>query len=267
MSKTLEDRLRDARAQFGKVDAALLRRAGDVPREVDEQFRAVSAFAADIEHWLGMLQARGVARQLLTDLENEADADDTVALGASRAKYQHVRLIGVQAYLATKWALADRLVGMVSRVLCIRSSLNDPKKTPQLVSHFLGKNTNTETAAVAFYSIRHAYGWPIGISYALRNHFVHDGGQVAGTDFFDGPTASSGFSISADGWLRIEERAKSYGVDSIHRRVSTWPTTPRDDLRHILDVCERETDDALGVLVGTASQALLTHVAYMLGED
>ena len=87
MSKTLEDRLRDAKAQFGKVDAALLRRAGHVPREVDEQFRAVSAFAADIEHWLGMLQARGAARHLLTDLENEADADDTVALGAMPISY------------------------------------------------------------------------------------------------------------------------------------------------------------------------------------
>jgi len=53
---------------------------------------------------------------------------------------------------------------------------------------------------------------------------------------------------------------------SFHRAGATWPVSPRDDLRAVLRVCERETDDALGVLLGSACQTLLAHVGFMLGE-
>lgn len=269
MSKTLEERLRDAKTALGKVDASTLNHAGKLAPEVEKQFKAIAAFTSDIEHWIGMLAARSAARSLLTGLEAQANADDDVLFGAAYAKYQHVRLIGVQAYLATKWALADRLVGMAGHVLCVRSSLQDPRNLPQLVSHFIAnKGPESKIAAVAFYSLRHSFGWPIAVSYALRNHFVHDGGQLAGTDFFDGPTAASGFKISSDGWARIEERARSYGVESTHHRVgAAWKPSPGDDLRAVLDVCERETDDALGVLVGSACHSIVAHLGFVLGED
>ncbi|WNG20274.1 hypothetical protein [Cystobacter fuscus] len=268
MSKTLEDRLQDAKSTLGKIDNSLLRQPGNLAPEVESQFKVVAAFRSDIEHWRGMLAARAAARALLTGLEGQADAGDTVPLGSTRAKYQHVRLIGVQAYLATKWALADRLVGMVGQVFCIRSSLNDPKNLPQLVSHFVGEQTKSKTAAVAFYSVRHTFGWPIAVSYALRNHFIHEGGQLEGVDFFVGPTAGAGFEMSSAGWKRIEERAKSYGVEPKHHRVgAAWQPSPGNDLRTILDVCERETDDALGVLVGSACHAIVAHVGFILGED
>jgi hypothetical protein len=199
MSKTLEERLRDAKAELGKIDGALLRHTGKVPSEVGDQFRTVTAFAADIEYWIGMLAARSAARLLLTGLEAQADGNDTVPLGAARAKYQHVRLIGVQAYLATKWALADRLVGMVGRVVCTPEAGFDASRPAQLVAQFVQKERKKNTAAALYDSVRQTFGWPIAVSYALRNHFVHDGGQFSGTDVFDGPTAASRFAISVDG--------------------------------------------------------------------
>lgn len=269
MSKTLEERLRDAKAVLGKVDAATLRHGGKLASEVEKQFKEITAFTSDVEHWVGMVAARKAARALLTGLETQADANDDVPLGGARAKYQHVRLIGVQAYLATKWALADRLAAMAGHVLCVHSSLQNPKKLPQLVTHFISNNgPESKTAAIAIHSLRHSFGWPIAVSYALRNHFVHDGGQLGGTDFFDGPTAAAGFKISADGWGRIEERARTYGVEPKHHRGgAAWTPSAGDDLRTVLDVCERETDDALGVLVGSACHAILSHVGFVLGED
>lgn len=268
MNKTLEDRLRDAKMELGKADAALLRHATMLPPEVAQQFRTVTAFAGDVEHWIELIGARSAARLLLTGLEAQADANDHVPLGTSRAKYQHVRLIGVQAYLATKWALADRLVGMVGRVFCTPDAGFDVTRPAQLVAQFVQKERKKNTAGALYESVRQTFGWPIGISYALRNHFVHDGAQLAGADFFDGPTAASRFAISADGWTRIEERAKSYGVDPTHHRVGpSWPTAPRDDLRVVLDICERESDDALGILVGSACRMLVAHVGCMVSED
>jgi hypothetical protein len=49
--------------------------------------------------------------------------------------------------------------------------------------------------------------------------------------------------------------------------VPGWPTTPLDDLRVVLADCEREVDEALGVLLGSACRALALHVGFMLGED
>ncbi len=56
-------------------------------------------------------------------------------------------------------------------------------------------------------------------------------------------------------------------VGRSHHRAVDWPTSPRDDPRVVLRVCEREMDDALGVLLGSAGGALQAHVGFMLGQD
>lgn len=266
MSKTLEERLNSAKEVLGKVDGALTRHAGRLPPDVEDQFRAIAAFGSHIDHWAQMFAARETARALLNDLERHADPNDDVPYGLSRAKFQTVRLLGVQAYLAAQWALADRLVGMAGHVLCIRNQLQDPRNAPQLVSHFVGgKGPESKTAAIVFSSLRQSFGWPIAISYALRNHFLHDG---AGGDFFDGPTAAAGFKVSMSGWSRIEERVREYKVDGTCSRLgSAWTPAAGDDLRKILDTCAPEIDEALGVLVGSACQIAVAHVGFMLGED
>jgi len=266
MSKTLEERLQDAKAALGKVEGAIARHTGKMATEVETQFKAIAAFGADVEHWNQMLAARQTARALLNNLEQHADQNDDVPYGATKAKFQTVRLLGVQGYLAAQWALADRLVGLSGQILCPRNALQDPKNAPQLVSHFVGgKGPESRTAAIAFYSLRQSFGWPIAISYALRNHFLHDG---AGGDFFDGPNAASAFKISASGWRRIEDRVKEYNVNAAHSRLgSAWAPSAGDDLRKILDTCAPEIDEALGVLVGSACQIAMAHVAFMLGED
>jgi hypothetical protein len=266
MSKTLEERLNSAKEALGKVDGALTRHAGRLPTDVEDQFRVIAAFGSHVDHWTQMFTARETARALLNDLEKHADHNDDVPYGSSRAKFQTVRLLGVQAYLAAQWALADRLVGMAGYVLCIRNQLQDPRSAPQLVSHFVGgKGPESKTAAIVFSSLRQSFGWPIAISYALRNHFLHDG---AGGDFFDGPTAAAGFKVSTSGWSRIEERVREHKVDGTCSRLgSAWTPAAGDDLRKILDTCAPEIDEALGVLVGSACHIAMTHVGFMLGED
>lgn len=269
MSTTLDARVRSARSELGKVEAVLLKHAGagKVPPDVLAQFHELAAFQVDLGAWLELLATRDAARLLLTDLEKQVAPDGTVLLGTARARYEHVRLIGVQAYLATTWALADRIVGMVGRVVCTPNAGMNAAQPAQLVSAFVGTDRKKSIAALLYETIRQTFGWPIAVSYALRNHFVHDGGHLSGVDFFDGTASTSGFAISVEGWRRVEERAATYGVASSHHRAgAAWPSTPRDDLRAVLDACERETDDALGVLLGSACHSLAIHVGFMHGE-
>lgn len=268
MSPTLRERLDAAKATLGKVEVALARKPGALPANVEKSFRSVVNCRPDIDHWVTMVDARAAAWDLLEGLESKVDADDMVPFGSKPAKFVHVRLIGVQAYVATKWALADRIVGLVGRVLCTPDAGLNGANPAQLVSHFVQKDRKKTTAGAMYESLRSAFGWPVGISYAIRNHFVHDGGQMRGSDFFEASTSSSAFRISEDGWSRVEKTAQEkYVVDSsLHRAGATWPVSPRDDLRVVLRVCERETDDALGVLLGSACSTLLGHVGCMLGE-
>jgi hypothetical protein len=266
MSKTLDERLQDAKIALGKVGGAITRHPGRLPARVETQFVRLTEFASHVEHWKQMIAARETARSSLADLERLADENDDVPYGSTRAKFQTVRLLGVQAYLAAQWALADRVVGMSGQVLCIRNTLQDPKSPPQFVSHFVaGKGPESKTAAIVFDSLRQSFGWPIAISYALRNHFLHDG---AGGDFFEGPTAASAFRISAEGWKRITDRVTDSNVDTTHSRLDgRWTPSAGDDLRKILDACAPEIDEALGILVGSACQMAVAHVGFMLGED
>jgi hypothetical protein len=211
MNKTLGERLRDAKSVLRQVSAALGRHPGGLPTDVEEVFRGLVDYHGDIDHWIGMVEARAAALQLLDALETKADADDCVPLGDARVKYQHVRFIGVQAYVTTTWALADRITGMVGRVLCTPEAGLNGVSPAQLVSHFVQKERKKTTAAALFESVRQAFGWPIGLSYAIRNHFVHDGGQIGGSDLFAGPSAAAAFRMSADGWERVEKRAETIG--------------------------------------------------------
>jgi hypothetical protein len=270
VSKTLQERLCDARSVHKQVHTALGRHPSGLPKEVETSFRALVDYRMDIDHWRGMLEARAAARQLLDTLETKVDADDCVPLGAAFVKYQHLRFIGVQAYVTTNWALADRISGMVGRVLCTPEAGLNGVNPAHLISHFVNRDkTRTTTAAALFESVRQAFGWPTGISYAIRNHFVHYGAQIGGSGFFEAPAAASAFRISADGWDRVENKAEAeYRVDRLCLRAgASWPSTPQDDLRVVLAVCEREMDDALGVLLGSACGSLRAHVAFMVGED
>ncbi len=267
MTKPLDQRLQATKFRLDQVVAALGRHPGALAADVGDGFRDLARFGDEIPHWLELIRTRDASAQLLAGLEGSADGDDCVPLGMARVKYQHVRLIGVQARLSTSWALADRISAAVGGVFCTPNSGSNVLSPPQMISHFIGKDRKKTTAAGLYRSIQRTFGWPIGISYALRNHFVHDGGFENGADFFEGVTAASGFRISSAGWDRVEERAREkYGVAPTFVR-GTWPAAPCDDLRAVLVSCEREMDDAMGVLIGSAAEAIFSHVGYMLGDD
>ena len=270
MNKTLEERLRDAKGVLNDVNTAIGRHPGTLPAEAEDLFRKVVDFRSDIDHWIGMLRTSAAALQLLNDLESKADENDCVPLGDMRIKFQLIRFIGVQAYITTIWALADSITSLAGRVLCTPESGFNEVNLAKLSPHFISQKRTKVTAAAAIYkSVSHAFGWPIGVFYAIRNHFVHECAQIWGSNFFEGPSAASAFRISVDGWRLIEDRAtKVNGVDPSYLRPGVaWPTKPRDDLRIVLTVCQREMDAALGVLLGSACGSLRSHVGFMLDED
>ncbi len=274
MTRSLDERLEAAKHS---LDASAVV-AGLV--NVGDQMSRSLATGPSVAYWRELLTARNAARDLLVGLEKRIEQDDFVVVqfgipprsaSPMRIKYSHARLIGVEAYLSLTWSLADRVSGFVGRVLCSADggAFSD-QGAAKLVSHFVNPNDSLSksTAGLLFDSIRRAFGWPIAVSYALRNHFIHDGGQQHEVDFFAGNTAIDEFKITAKGWKNIRNRAVTYNVlpDNI-RKNANFPTTPEEDLRVLLNACEREMDEALGILLGSACAALSTHLSFLTGTD
>lgn len=294
MRKTLDERLVRAKSVIDEITTVLGKQTATIPAPIVDQFQRSLEIAAGIEYWRELISARAAALQFLDGLETRVEHDDNVPMfvapdGAAllKLRFSHVRLVGVEAYLSLVWSLADRITGMVGRVLCtVQGGAFQDQSPIKLISHFIqddvgkgnpsnddmrkeqAKSRRKSTAAIVSESIRLTYGYPVAVLYAIRNHFIHDGAQQQEVEFFESRASLSGFRISERGWSLIESKALAYGVGREYIRKGTaWPGSPRDDLRVLLTVCEAELDDALGVLVFSACQSLAFHIAAMVGAD
>ena len=269
MSDMLRKRLERAKCALDEVNGAIGRHPGALPVDVEDSIRAMASYGKDIDDCIDMLETRKAARQFLSGLEDAVDPDDCVPLGSTPVKYHHARLTGLQAYTAITWALADKITHMVGQVLCTPDTALNPTAHVQLLTHFVSRDRTKKTTTMTHCeSIRKTFGWPIGLSYAIRNHLVHEGAQSHGHGFFESNSPASAFRVSLDGWSEIQNRTEEYKVDQLcHRVGAAWPTDLRVDLRVTLDICERETDDALGVLIVSAFGLLRDYTGLMFGED
>ena len=269
MIKSLEERLNDAQSGQMAIDSVLAQHPGKLRPEVESAIRKVLVSSGGIEHWMTLIHARKSAWSLIEDLENKVDSEDCVNFGSSSMKFVHARLLGVQAYLTCCWSLADQIIGWAGRVLCTPNGGLNESSPPQLVSHFLRSERKKHTLNAFYGTIPETFGWPIGIFYALRNHFVHDGGQKLGVEFFESPNSMRAFEVSNEAWLEIEEVVRNkYNLEiTMQTNTATWPDNPLSDIREVFKVCERESDDALGIILGSACATLKSHVGLMLGQD
>jgi hypothetical protein len=80
VTRTLQERLQDAKNTLDQVNVALGRNRGALPIDVETSSRNVVGCRSEIDHWLTMIEARTAVWQLLDGLEGNADADDLVHL-------------------------------------------------------------------------------------------------------------------------------------------------------------------------------------------
>jgi hypothetical protein len=270
MTKPLVERFKDAKGVLAKVDAAIARNTPNaLPPTVARAFQELTSHTVEIDRWSALMEARAIAWSMLDRLETRADPEGNVPFGAGKAKFHCARLVGVQAYVAATWALADSMSVVVARILCTPSGARNRADPPQLISHFVKRDsTKNKTSAAWFESIPQTFGWPICISYAIRNQFLHAGGHANGHDFFTSNAPADGFQLSTDAWAHVLELAGAYGVETgFHRLGAAGLPTPTADLRQVLSTCDRELEDALGVILGSACMTLLSQVGFILGDD
>lgn len=269
MSKTLTERLNDAKQVLDSVDAALTRHPSALHPTVQSYVVRILDTRGDMEHAIQMIETRRTAFAFLDGLEFKVEDMDVVVLGGSRIPFRDARIIGTQAYVSISWALSDTIAKIGGLIWCAQLTGFNPNEPSQLVSDFVReKNGSKHTSALQFSTLKPAFGWPLSISYSIRNHFMHEGGNVGAIQFFEGPTAASAFNISEGGWDRIKQKVIDVN-STMHRSNLTgaWVDGIPGDLRIILRDCENELDEALGTMLISACKAFQASVACLLGED
>lgn len=263
----LATRLRDAATTLSTLQALLDAKPGALPTQVLKSFQDITDWRADLLLWCDAVEARDGAEAMLAGLENRVDDRGRVLIGGAEMSFAAARLLGTQAWVSMQWALTDRVTDFVGRVVCVDPDKKDNKGQSfgaKMVAEFLIDGKSAPLLQHA--QLRHCFGWPVAVAYALRNHIAHDAGVRSGSGFFASNDPSAPFEVSARGMADIEGRAKGYRVESSHTRLAQpWPWG-QADARVLLSTCHGELDEALGLLLVGGLRSFEGHVGFLLGE-
>jgi hypothetical protein len=269
MSKSLSDLVTKAEAELRAVDNAVgAALAGSSSKVTERSVKAIQRallLRGEVEHCAALLQARTVASSYLDGLEGRADPKTRmVDYGSSEVPFDVARLLGVQSYLSVVWSVSDKISAVSAGFLCVSGGGLRARDEVNLLKTFM----TSENAAPSplWHSLRTSFGWPICIAYGARNLFVHTAGGEESWNFFEGNEPAAGFAISEKGWRYLEEKyqGKASSLEpTMTRAPEQWPWH-KDDFRKLMDICVREMDVALGVILMTACAAAKQHVGLLL---
>jgi hypothetical protein len=245
-----------------------IRHKGTLAEKSYEFFELLPSLSAQIAEMRGVVDARDSALSALVAFPSQINPDDpaTFLLSGVALPFRQGRLLLVQSYLASSLVVYDTLSKIGGVLLCTDERAKNMGKPVKLQEDFLG-GRNTIGARVQDH-LKGAYGWPIGLSYAIRNWVLHDGHAHNGVELFRYNSHDvAPFEVSAAGWDKIVERCnQKYKVDETHCRLQPFPDV-RDDLVEGLKTCHREVDEAICFALRTATAGIRLQALILFERD
>jgi hypothetical protein len=234
-----------------------------------DEIRKFETIANQLSSICDLLNPRENAHKLLQQLPLITDpSTDIVDYHGIKIPFSNARILGFQGYISMTWSICDSITTAIAPLICTESTCKDRSNPPQLLTHFIKESKYSSYYTAYFLKLN--YGWAIGVSYVIRNHFFHDGASLQnGKDFFVGISLADEFDISNEGWDFLEkEMAEKHNKlkNDHHRLVSSWPWH-RNNLLNLLRLCNEEIDEALTCLVGWAVGMATLQARYLLERD
>ncbi len=265
MSNALKDRLNDAKTALETIKSSMKKPETDQP-----QIKEIIDYLDHFNSWNILIDKRVLAFNMLTELrpppKEMLPLPGIATLQSPPVKdFEAERLFRVQAYFATTWSISDLISAFCGKILCTLNKANrstHPAKLPDFI-----KNDSKEISAFLCMMLRANFGYAIALSYKLRNRFIHEAGLIKEKELF-----GDDFDIPKDNWSTIIKSVtddQSFG-SKIQSKIRDGVKIPEDmvsDLRVVLNLLQNETDEVLGILVGTAIGTFESLVKYTLCED
>jgi hypothetical protein len=267
-AEKLKERLRDSATELRIIgDSLRLIPSPSLHPDCIRELEKFDEMANNLTATCDLIDPREDARQLLQSLPLIANSStNLVDYHGTKIPFSNARLLGFQGYLSMTWAICDSITTAISPLICTGAACSNPTNPPQLLTHFL--KSSKDSTFYSAYFLKLNYGWLIGVSYVIRNHFFHDGALSKGRDFFIGKKVVDGFDISQQGWDFIvrEMETKHILNRQQHRSSASWPWH-RNNLLNLLELCNEEMDEALGCLVGWSIGMATLQAHYLLKRD
>lgn len=107
------------------------------------------------------------------------------------------RVLSIDSYLVAYWSVYDRLSNIIGRVVGNESIRKNPlgKSNPKLVETFLVEKNGIDVLGTKDLIFK-SYGCEVGLSYLIRNCYVHDGGMIDDLPILSGLSFNDAFMIS-----------------------------------------------------------------------
>ncbi len=220
----LQHQLQQAATALRELPSSLSPFASSLPVECIDKLESLESIAALLASVCGLVKGREVAWQVLCQLPLQQVPPSPLTGNLELVNYQGMeipfstaRLLSFQSYLSVTWSVCDSITTALAPLVCNRSVCTDRGNPPQLLTHFIKSDKNT--AYYGSFLLAKSYGFPVGISYVIRNHFIHDGALFYGQNFFESQNISDKFRISQTGWKVLEEGLKKHGLTETQTRV------------------------------------------------
>lgn len=198
--------------------------------------------------------------QSLKDLDGVKDNKNI-----TEKSFAPYRVNRFQSYLASHWAIYEQL----SHQAFILISLPDKIKNK---TEFRNQKTIFSSPALVQYrvavSLLSRYGWKAGLSYCLRNAYLHESGR--NISFETNTPSESSFLIMRDSWKSIRNSTSDFLKGSAAQIKNMPEPDPfmswivGRDLLEVLKECHHAADALHGTLLKTAATTLLTDVEILL---
>jgi hypothetical protein len=195
VSKTcMKESISQAVKQLGMVVEAVasVRLTGTLSEESYKFFEIAPSTFAQLSAMSDLIGARDMLLEMarVYPMATSSQSPDKFFYHTSEVSFTQGRYLLLQNYLSTVWAIYDNVSKIAGTLCCTDSLAKNPTKPVRLVEHFL-KDEKGVGSRVRDH-LKGGYGWPIAISYTVRNWLVHDGFTHDGVDLFASSAESMG---------------------------------------------------------------------------
>ncbi len=269
----MSDIRQDITAACADLDAvtealAAVEAKGSLPTQSYEVFKQVRNHSIQLGEIHNLIEARDAALAALKSFPTQKNPDNpaTYLYNGISMPFWQGRLLLLQSYMAASWTVYDRISKIGGLLICTDGRAKNLAKPVKLQEDFLSL-PNAVGARIQDH-LKGAYGWPIALSYAIRNWVLHDGNSQDGVDLFRYSTPETGpYQLSEDGWSKILERCNNrYKVDESLTRLDPFPSIP-DDLVSGLSVCHSEVDEAICFVLLAATGGIKLQAQILFRRD
>jgi hypothetical protein len=239
--------------------------AGTLSRESNDFFQMSPNLALQLDHAKGLLPVRDAALTALLAFPKQISTASTgqFLYNGLDVTYKIGRYLLFQNYSVTTWALYDSITKVAGLLCCIDKHAKNPTKPIKLYEDFLQRE-NYVGARLRDH-LKGAYGWPIAVSYKIRNWLAHDGHCHEGVELFkyDSLVSSGEFEMLEAAWNLIEDTCRA---EPNQTRLQPFPEL-RSNLAQGLDLCHNEVDEAMAFLLTWSTGIARLQAAILFPRD